>query len=59
LDENSVIERLAGLEEITRGNLVWSDTAGVRQVLKVKPITKPLSLLDAAYRGERLRRRAA
>ncbi len=34
LDEDSVAERLFGLEEITKGFLTWSDTAGLRQVLR-------------------------
>jgi hypothetical protein len=58
LDENSVVERLTLLEDITRGRLVWSDTAGVRQVVRVKPITNPLSLLALAYRPEHERRAA-
>jgi hypothetical protein len=59
LDENSVVERLAAMEQVTRERLVWSDSAGVRQVLRVKPITNPLSLLASAYRGDADRRRAA
>lgn len=50
LDENSVVERLTAMEESTHGRVVWSDTAGVRQVLRVKPITNPLALLASAYR---------
>ena len=59
LDENSVVERLTMMEEVTRGRVVWSDTAGVRQVLRVKPITDSLRLLAGAYRRESDRRRAA
>jgi len=59
LDENSVVERLTMMEEVTRGRVVWSDTAGVRQVLRVKPITDSLRLLAGAYRTESDRRRAA
>lgn len=32
LDENSVGDRLVGLEDISEGQLRWSDSAGVRQV---------------------------
>lgn len=32
LDERSVGERLTSLEEITQGQLAWSDTAGIRQI---------------------------
>jgi hypothetical protein len=59
LDENSVVERLTAMEEVTRGRVVWSDTAGVRQVLRVKPVTNPLALLASAYRVENEKRRAA
>lgn len=39
--------------------IVWSDTPGVRQVVKVKPINNPLSLLTAAYQPDADKRRAA
>jgi hypothetical protein len=59
LDENSIVERLTAMEDVTRGRLVWSDSAGVRQVLRVKPVTNPLTLLAAAFRAESEKRRAA
>ena len=59
LDENSIVERLTVMEAVTRGCLVWSDSAGVRQMLRVKPVTNPLTLLAAAYRAETEKRRAA
>jgi len=59
LDENSIVERLTAMEEVTRGRMVWSDTAGVRQVLRVKPVSNPLVLLASAYRIENDKRRAA
>lgn len=34
LDENAVAERLLALEDETRGAVRWSDTAGVRQVIR-------------------------
>jgi len=34
LDEYSIGERVAALEHLTRGMLLWTDTAGVRQVSK-------------------------
>lgn len=34
LDEESVADRLFGLEELTRGALTWTETAGLRQVLR-------------------------
>jgi hypothetical protein len=59
LDENSVVERLTAMEDLTRGKIVWSDTAGVKQVLRLKPISDPLSLLARAYRADSDKRRAA
>jgi len=59
LDENSVVERLTAISEATDGHIVWSDTAGVRQVLRVKPVASPLSLLASAYGMSREKRRAA
>jgi hypothetical protein len=59
LDENSVVERLTAMEDVTRGRIVWSDTAGVRQVLRAKPISDPLGLLACAYRVGNDKRRAA
>lgn len=37
MDENSLAERLFGLEARTGGVLVWTDSAGIRQVMK-RPI---------------------
>jgi len=34
LDEDSVAERLMALSDLTDGYLVWTDTAGLRQVHK-------------------------
>jgi hypothetical protein len=48
LDENGVADRVLNLEHITNGALRWSDTAGMRQIIKVSEID-PLSLLKAAY----------
>jgi hypothetical protein len=59
LDENSIIERLASIDGVTRGRIVWSDSAGVRQVMKLKPIGRPLSLLASAYKADRAHGRAA
>jgi hypothetical protein len=59
LDENSVVTRLTAMEDVTRGRIMWSDTAGVRQVLRTKPLTSTTGLLQAAYRSEIKRSRAA
>jgi hypothetical protein len=44
MDEESVIERLERLPEITKGRLLFSDTAGVKQVFKKAPVTRQESL---------------
>jgi hypothetical protein len=51
LDENSIVERLTKMEDVTRRHIVWSDTAGMRQALRLRPIANPLSLLASAYRA--------
>jgi Protein of unknown function (DUF4007) len=50
LDEFSLIERLARIEESSGGRFVWSDTAGVRAVARRSMIPDGLLLLDLAYR---------
>lgn len=42
LDEDSVAERLQKLEELTRKDLAWTDTAGLRQVHRKVEITDRL-----------------
>jgi hypothetical protein len=59
LDEASVVERLAGIDSVTRGAVVWSDTAGVRQAVRKRAIQEPLALVASAYRRPSERRRAA
>lgn len=49
LDEASIIERLSMLSDVSRGAIVWSDTAGVRQVLRISSVPSALDLLAAAY----------
>ena len=54
LDENSVADRLMSLEAFTRGRLVWSDAAGLRQVTRIKEALSDLhgykmKMLDKAY----------
>lgn len=48
LDENGVADRILNLENLTKGALRWSDTAGMRQIIKVKEIN-PHVMLKAAY----------
>lgn len=52
LDERSVAERLTALEEITEGQLAWSDSGGIRQMsrkLRDVPTKLKQSLLRHAY----------
>lgn len=52
LDERSVGERLTNMEEITEGQLAWSDTAGVRQIsrkIRTAPANLKKQLLRHAY----------
>lgn len=55
LDEESVAFRLAAIGDITGGAVVWTDTAGLRQVAQREPLESidVLALLDKAY-GTRL-----
>jgi len=48
LDENGVADRILNLENLTKGALRWSDTAGMRQIIKIKEIN-PHVMLKAAY----------
>lgn len=54
LDEGSVADRLMGLEAFTRGRLVWSEGAGVRQITRTKEALDDLQgykqrMLEKAY----------
>lgn len=58
LDEHSLIERLARIEDSSRGAYLWSDTAGVRNVSRRKAKIDSFMLLADAYETG-ARRRAA
>ena len=58
LDEHSLAERLARIEEASGGAFIWTDTAGVRNVSCQSLAIDPLALLDAAY-ADQPRRRSA
>lgn len=49
LDEASVAERVQALGEITKNQLVWSDTAGMRQVIRTSNEINKNKLLEKAY----------
>ena len=52
LDENYVADRLAGLEDATKGMLRWTETAGVKQVVRDPDLefAKKLSFVQSDYR---------
>ncbi len=39
LDENSLVDQLGGLEELTNGEYRWSETAGLKQLIRERPLT--------------------
>lgn len=51
LDEESVAQRLFGLDELTHGALTWTDTAGLRQVIRNRSKGPSLStrMMKQAY----------
>lgn len=53
LDENDVADRLAGLDEITNGTLRWSETAGLKQVVRDTDLDfgEALAYVDMDYAG--------
>ena len=48
LDEDSVAARLIALESLTKGAYQWSDSAGLRQVIRTQPFDLE-SALELAY----------
>ena len=51
LDENDVADRLVGLEGVTNGAFRWSETAGLKQVLREGEVgpEEMLSFVDLDY----------
>jgi hypothetical protein len=54
LDENAVADRLMALEQLTRGQIQWTEQAGIRQVTRKDAALKNLTeykykLLESAY----------
>lgn len=49
LDEHSLIERLASIDDSSVGHFAWSDTAGVRNIARRTEKVNPLALLELAY----------
>lgn len=49
LDEQSLVDRLAKIGETSDESLIWSDTAGLRNVSRRNDQLNPLDLLSKAY----------
>jgi len=58
LDEYSLIDRLANIDDSSKGTFAWSDTAGVRNVARRTETIEPLALLNLAYDSGAQRRTA-
>ena len=49
LDEDSVAERLASIETITQGKLIWTDSQGIRSISRVDENIDAHQILRMAY----------
>jgi hypothetical protein len=60
LDENDIVDRLEQLEEISDGTLAWSETAGLRQIIrnKKRSMKSERRILHEALMNDRLREAA-
>jgi hypothetical protein len=60
LDESDIIDRLLVLENLTQGTLRWSETAGLKQVLRDHPLGEKdrQTLLVNDYRESHHRKEA-
>jgi len=56
IDEASLTDRLARIDESSNNVFVWSDTAGIRNVARRKPDVNPIMFLPSAYVGSPERR---
>lgn len=50
LDENSLVEYVEAIEDMTHGALVLDETAGLKQIYRRKPLDAQ-RLLENFYRG--------
>ena len=53
LEDNDIVEMLLALEELTRGVYQWSETAGLKQLFRSRPLSddEVLDLLSEDYGG--------
>ena len=59
LDENDIADRLLDLEEFTEGAFRWSETAGLKQVLREAPLDGGVALKYATFDYERIKAKEA
>ena len=59
LDENSVAARLADIDATSDGVFGWTETAGLRQVQRIRPEVEALELLSPAYARSPRKQKAA
>ena len=63
LEENDMMDMLIGLEEVSRGGYRWSETAGLKQLIRSRPVSADESFewlkQDYAARGQSELTRAA
>ena len=53
LDENDVVDRLTNIEDVTKGFYQWSETAGLKQLIRSQGLNgdEAISFVDADYNG--------
>ena len=53
LDENDLVERLTNIEDVTNGLYQWSETAGLKQLIRNQELNsvETMSFVDADYNG--------
>jgi len=49
LDENDVADRLLALEDFTKGSFRWSETAGLKQVIRDVALDAEAALIYAMF----------
>jgi hypothetical protein len=53
LSENACTEYLDGIEAVTRGNVTYDSTAGLRQLIRHRDLREPLTLLNTRAKSRR------
>lgn len=60
LDENELLRRLSGIDDITRGKITWSETAGLKQISRHKEMTEKerFELIKLDYKSIKIHKAA-